>query len=44
MPVPQIYEFPAPGTNGGAPASAPVIFLAENPVPAFEMPQVCCHT
>jgi hypothetical protein len=42
-PVPQIYEFAVPGSNGGPPASAPLVFLAENPVPAFEMPQVCCY-
>ncbi|KAG0576061.1 hypothetical protein M758_5G051500 [Ceratodon purpureus] len=42
-PVPQMYEFAVPGSNGGPPASAPLIFLAENPVPAFEMPQFGSH-
>lgn len=40
-PVPQMYEFGVPGNNGAPPASTPLIFLADSPVTAFEIPQVC---
>jgi hypothetical protein len=40
-PVTQMYEFGVPGNNGAPPTSTPLIFLADSPVTAFEIPQVC---
>lgn len=40
-PVTQMYEFGVQGNNGAPPTSTPLIFLADSPVTAFEIPQVC---
>lgn len=45
LPVSQVYEFgvPVPVTNGIPASSTPLVFLAEAPMPAFEMPQFGSH-
>lgn len=42
-PVPQIYEFGVSATNGVPPTSTPLIFMTDNTVPAFDMPQFGSH-